>query len=148
MSPNFRIDNVILSGSAVNTKSRLYRRLEAALDKQNGGRGNLRAKLVDENGENGYNYSEDLDGVTGLAGRTKFGMTIRFGWLIGQIIRGLKFGRNKNGKFGIVGLDHPHTNAAEDPNFGDKLIKQALINDVIEGQKGLEGAEEYLKRKQ
>lgn len=68
------------------------------------------------------------------------------GRLAGQIIRGLKFGKKENGKFGVTGLDHPHTDAADDPNFGKGLVKQALIKDKIEGEKGAEGAKEYLKK--
>lgn len=142
---DFRIDNVILAGSTVNVKSRLYKRLEKALQNQAGGAGRLLSGTVDENGENGYNYPEDQDGVTGLAGRTKVGMVFRFGRLVGQIFRGLKFGKKENGKLGVTGLDHPHTNAAVDPNFGKALIKQALEKDKIEGEKGAEGAKEYLK---
>ncbi|MCR6718715.1 MAG: hypothetical protein NVV59_00115 [Chitinophagaceae bacterium] len=41
--------------------------------------------------------------------------------------------------------DHPHLKAADDPNFGKGLIKQALEKDKIEGDKGAEGAKEYLK---
>ena len=74
-------------------------------------------------------------------------MANRFGKLVGQIIRGLTFGKTKSGKFGVTGLNHPHTDAAEDHNFGDGLIKQALINDKIEGEKGAEGAKKYLKDK-
>jgi len=154
LSADFKIDNVILAGSAVNTKSKLYKRLENAINNQvvNGEkfRGELRSGTVDANGENGYNYPEDLDGVTGLAGKSKVDMVFRFGRLLGQVFRGLwfDFGK-KGGKFGITnwGIDHPHTNAADDPNFGDGLIKQALIKDKIEGEKGAEGAEKYLKEK-
>ena len=151
LSDDFKIDNVILAGSVVNTHSRLYKRLQIAIKNQivNGKKfeGQLLSGTVDANGENGYNYPPDQDGVTGLAGRNKVGMLFRFGRLIGQIIRGLQFGKTEKGKFGINGLDHPHTNAADDPNFGDKLIKQALINDQIEGEKGKQGAEKFLKDK-
>ena len=137
---DFRIDNVILAGSTVNTKSRLYKRLEKALQNQAGGAGRLLSGTVDENGENGYNYPEDQDGVTGLAGRTKFGMIGRFFRLIKQVVR-----IGKNGKLISVNEDHPHLKAADDPNFGKGLIKQALEKDKIEGDKGAEGAKEYLK---
>ena len=151
LSADFKIDNVILAGSTVNVKSRLYKRLENALNNQvvNGKkfRGELRSGTVDKDGNNGYNYPEDEDGVTGLAGRNKVDMANRFGKLVGQIIRGLTFGKTKSGKFGVTGLNHPHTDAAEDHNFGDGLIKQALINDKIEGEKGAEGAKKYLKDK-
>jgi RHS repeat-associated protein len=146
LSADVRIDNVILSGSTVNVKSKLYKRLEAALHKQSSGSGKLLSQTVDENGDNGYNYPEDEDGVTGLAGTNKIDMAFRFKRLVGQIIRGLQFGKKKNGKFGITGLDHPHTNAADNPKFGDQLSKQALQNDKIEGEKGAEGSKEYIKR--
>jgi RHS repeat-associated protein len=131
LSKDFKIDNVVLAGSAVHSKSKLAKRLRKRLNQQ-GGR--LLDGLADENGEGGYNLPTSQDAITGIGGRTKLGTIGRLFKTIFQIFK--------------VGTDnHPHLKAAGDPNFGKTLIKQSLIDDRIEGEEGAYGAKNYLKSK-
>jgi len=75
-----KIDDVILAGAGVDNRSKLSRTLKRKIESQGG---KLRDGIVDQNGENGYNYPPEIDGVTGVAGRTKAEAVENFKTLLG-----------------------------------------------------------------
>jgi hypothetical protein len=121
LDENFTIDNLVLAGSPLDPKSKLYKKLESL--QQAGKIKNIEYE----------NYQAEGDVVTGLAGKSRGGALLRGFGYIGKIIQAI--GQYKRGEE----FTDPHIRAAEDkpidPNsgktsFGDEL-QQRLEGDDI-----------------
>jgi len=120
LAKDFKIDNLVLAGSPLSPKSKLYKKLEAL--KEAGKIGNIEYE----------NYQAEGDAVTGLASTSRLGAIGKGLKFIGKIFQALK--QSKRGEE----LTDPHIRAAENmpvtpgskEKFSDEL-KNKLKKDQI-----------------